>query len=86
MKGKAMNQDLTTNAERLHGLKNRPHIVRSFFWRRSVHAVSIQQIRDAAWQGTLDLREARLLGAALMLFALASVGTAWLFKLLGWIR
>jgi len=81
VKGKAMNQDLTTNAERLHGLKTRPYIIYSYLWRKRPQGVDHE-----AWQETLSLREARLLGASLVLLALASVGTAWLFSLMGWIR
>jgi len=76
-----MKQDLTTNAERLHGLKKRPYIVYSYLWRRRPQAVSHDD-----WQQTLSLRQARLFGLGVFLLALGSVGTAWLFSLLGWIR
>jgi len=76
-----MNQDLTTNAERLHGLKKQPYIIYSYLWRRRPQAVSHDD-----WQRTLSLREARLLGLGVILLALASAGMAYLFSLLGWIR
>jgi len=76
-----MNQDLTTNAERLHGLKTRPYIIYSYLWRRRPQAVSHDD-----WQQTLSLREARLVGLGVLLIALCSVGIACVLSLLGWIR
>lgn len=77
-----MKQDLTTNAERMRGLRNRPYIVgppvRSYLYWRA------QLISD--WERGLELHRAQLLGAILLLLVPGVIGAAWLFSRLGWIR
>jgi hypothetical protein len=82
-----MNHDLLSREERMRGLRNHPRrrtqglYLVQLEWRRSV-----RQIRDAAWQETLSLREARLLGLGVVLIVLCGVGIAWVLSLMGWIR